>query len=290
LQRVAIPLERDLEDWIEKDPELIEAGLKIIGRQVHVEAGTLDLLAQDLQGRWLIIEVKRDKLHRAVLAQALDYAASVAKTPTVDVESQLYPGVDIPEVPRDVRVCVVGTSEDQSLGRLVDYLSGFDIPISVVSYQVHSLGSGQRVLVRQLRESDAPVPGERAKPSPDEVESRVLALPPEVKAIYGAAVEHGWHPRWWPKTIWFGPPTNRSRSLLGMDKVVDESGGVRVWVGPSAIAEFLPVSEEEVKGLLGEGYHKIARDGLENFVQSIHRLFAIADQRRADEDSSLRSE
>lgn len=46
-----VELEKHLEDWIENDPGLLEAGLTIVGRQNHCEAGPLDLLAVGPQGR-----------------------------------------------------------------------------------------------------------------------------------------------------------------------------------------------------------------------------------------------
>jgi RecB family endonuclease NucS len=44
-------LETQLESWIEQDPDLVQFGLRILGRQVRVETGPMDLLALDPQGR-----------------------------------------------------------------------------------------------------------------------------------------------------------------------------------------------------------------------------------------------
>jgi len=80
-QPSGVQLERDLEDWIENDPELVGQGLQIVARQLHLEAGRLDLLAVDPVGRWVVIEIKAGRLHRETIAQALDYASSLAATP-----------------------------------------------------------------------------------------------------------------------------------------------------------------------------------------------------------------
>lgn len=68
----------DLESWIESNPSIIGHGLLIIGRQVQTNTGPLDLLGIDHSGSMVIIELKRDKLPREALAQAIDYASDVA--------------------------------------------------------------------------------------------------------------------------------------------------------------------------------------------------------------------
>ena len=57
----SVAAERDLEDWIERDPALLERGLVIVGRQLRLEGGPLDLLTLDPQGRWVLIEIKRER-------------------------------------------------------------------------------------------------------------------------------------------------------------------------------------------------------------------------------------
>ncbi len=77
LQHGRVDLEEQLERWIEQDPELLQAGLTIVGRQVNLEGGRLDLLAIDTQGRWAVIEIKRAELRRKVMMQAMDYASCI---------------------------------------------------------------------------------------------------------------------------------------------------------------------------------------------------------------------
>jgi len=68
----------DLEAWLASDPTIVRPGLKVIGRQVMTRSGPLDLLAINESGDLVVIELKRDKLPREALAQAIDYAADVA--------------------------------------------------------------------------------------------------------------------------------------------------------------------------------------------------------------------
>ena len=68
----------DLESWIESDPSIVRPGMLLIGRQVMTSAGPLDLLAVDRSGDLVVIELKRDKLPREALVQAIDYASDLA--------------------------------------------------------------------------------------------------------------------------------------------------------------------------------------------------------------------
>ena len=74
-------LESYLEDWLENSPwALIQDELILwIGRQTSAndEEGTIfpDLLGIDAEGNLVIVELKRDKAPREVVAQLLEYAA-----------------------------------------------------------------------------------------------------------------------------------------------------------------------------------------------------------------------
>ncbi len=70
--------EEMLEDWLADDISMISEDLLVIGRQVSSDlGGVLDLLAIDRNGDLAVLELKKDKTHRDVVAQALHYAAWV---------------------------------------------------------------------------------------------------------------------------------------------------------------------------------------------------------------------
>ena len=78
VKRSHIGLEKHLEDWIANDVTLIGEGLTLVGRQVRIDDGILDLLAIDTQDRWVVIEIKSGVLASSALTQALYYASSIA--------------------------------------------------------------------------------------------------------------------------------------------------------------------------------------------------------------------
>jgi hypothetical protein len=72
--------EKTLESWLEQNPDaIVEDGmLLIIGRQVKTDLNSyIDLLALDRTGNTVVIELKRDRTPRDVIAQALEYASFV---------------------------------------------------------------------------------------------------------------------------------------------------------------------------------------------------------------------
>ena len=69
--------EKLLEDILVVSPELLEPGLKLIGRQVPTDGGLLDLLGVDQNGRLTVVELKRGVLTRDAVAQSLDYASDL---------------------------------------------------------------------------------------------------------------------------------------------------------------------------------------------------------------------
>lgn len=73
-------LEKELENWIEKNPHLVLEGedVAIIARQPRTGFDKyLDLLAVDKSGATVVIELKRGETPRDVVAQTLEYAAWV---------------------------------------------------------------------------------------------------------------------------------------------------------------------------------------------------------------------
>ena len=68
----------DLQQWIKSLPTILGEDLALIGEQIPTKTGLVDFLAIDRAGNLVIVELKRDKLPREVLAQALDYASDIA--------------------------------------------------------------------------------------------------------------------------------------------------------------------------------------------------------------------
>jgi hypothetical protein len=72
-------LEKEIENILAKHPELIEEGLTLEGRQFCVDGKFVDLLFKDANGQQLLVEIKRETVKRADVAQLIDYAGYFIK-------------------------------------------------------------------------------------------------------------------------------------------------------------------------------------------------------------------
>jgi len=131
--------EHRLEEWIAKDPAILGLELLIIGRQVTTQfGGRIDLLGIDRQGDLSIIELKRDRTPRDVVAQVLDYASWVRRLTYKELDNiaSSYLGKNLTSafshffseaIPENVNVnhmmLIVASDLDDSSERIVQYLA-----------------------------------------------------------------------------------------------------------------------------------------------------------------------
>lgn len=162
----SLETERILENMIEKDPAILAEEWLIIGRQVQTaHGGFVDLLAIAPDGSLVVIELKRHKTPRDVVAQAIDYASWV-ETLEADAISSIYEkysaGGNLEEAFRSRfnvalqeehlnqshQIVVVAAELDSSTERIISYLSSKEIAVNAVFFEVFSSGDDQ-FLVRR---------------------------------------------------------------------------------------------------------------------------------------------
>ncbi len=153
---VSSPLdsEQRLEDMIAEDPRMSGTDLLIIGRQVPTGfGGFIDLLALDAEGRVHVLELKRDRTPRDVVAQALDYG-TWAKDLSLEELEQIYQdnadgdthldeafaehfGGPLPDVVNaDQQFTIVAPEPDATSDRIIEFLAeSYDVPINAVFFR-----------------------------------------------------------------------------------------------------------------------------------------------------------
>jgi hypothetical protein len=298
----SLTLERELERWIERDPSLLEGGLEVVGRQVRVEAGIIDLLALDPQGRWVVIEIKKGALHRETMAQALDYASCVAKMGYEALASKVndYLKSAVPKErtseeslkdriqneqadnkDREVVVYVVGTGQDPSLERVLDFLGDrSQLVVNAVLFNVFELESGHRILVRELTSNEtAPLSSTSSLTRPGVAEVLKIAerngLTEAFKPLMAAGERHGFYPRPYKHSIMFAPPNNRTRCLFVAWVEPPADRMVKLFVASEAFQEFYALRKGLAAKELGSaGYRQLSVSQVTKFVRSLDRLMS----------------
>jgi hypothetical protein len=157
--------EQLLEFMIVREPRILSSEWMLIGQQeVTSHGGRVDLLAIAPDGSLVLIELKRDRTPREIVAQALDYASWVVDL-TADRIVQIYQrfskggrlhadfqkrfGAVLEEdtLNHSHQIIIVASELDPSTERIVAYLNARDIPINVVFFKVFEHG-GQQLLSR----------------------------------------------------------------------------------------------------------------------------------------------
>lgn len=147
--------EQQIESAVESAPELLGMDVLIVGRQTQTPSGPLDLLGIDGDGRMVVIENKRDRTPREVLAQAIDYAAWV-NTLAFDEIDAIYSkyrassnsaadladdfeerfGEELDAIAETPRIIIVASRLDDSTERMIDFLSdSFGVSVNAVLFQ-----------------------------------------------------------------------------------------------------------------------------------------------------------
>lgn len=156
--------EKQIEDLLAGNIEVLDADWLVIGRQVHtVGGGYIDILCLDPAGALVVVELKRDLTPREVTAQAIDYASCVSALSETDLAeiymeysrrlgraepldeayerkfgvklagSSLKSGDDR----NNVKIVIVATRMDGSTERIIGYLSeAFGVDINILFFSV----------------------------------------------------------------------------------------------------------------------------------------------------------
>ena len=291
-------LEKDLENWIESDPTLLEKGLRIIGRQFKVEGGELDLLALHPTGRLIVVEIKRKNVHRKAIAQGLDYVACIGKMPASELESKCdeylqrtganttlrellsnASSLEQLDPQREVLLYVVGTDGDKSDGvyRISQLLKPHISVLSVV-FQIYAKADGQRILLRAWVDSDdvettkgGAVPGitlESVKEKAD-----LAGIGQDFCKICDAAIGFDLYPRLWKSSVMFAPQRSKNRMIFTV-WANPANKKLKVYFSPEAMAEFFPISIADATAIIGvDGSRELDHEAVDKFLSQLKQVF-----------------
>lgn len=257
LAQSAPDTENQLEDWIAADATIISPDLLLIGRQVQTKyGGVVDFLGIDSEGNPVVIELKRDKTPRDVVAQALDYASWIRQMSREEVEeiATNYLGQSLESafssmfssplpdfINESHRIIIVAAKLDAASERIVRYLSEeYQVGINVVFFSCFRDNEGNLFIGRswlmepeEVEDRASDRTKRRMKLTLEQL--RELAINNGVEKIYDHLVEN------------LAPLADRIRRTKSNLAFVIEFEGSR-----KAFLSIYPGDSAEIKGLKSE--------------------------------------
>ena len=272
VDQARLDLEERLEEWLRGDIGLLSDDLLVIGWQIARYGVPLDLLAVDPDGNLVVVELKRDRTPRDVVAQALDYASWVQELGREDVEECALKylkepfddafrrkfGTEPPEVVNERhRIYIVASSLDGTTQRIVKYLSStYRVGINAATFAYFKTRDGEFVARSMLLDDEDVERRAEARPGGRRLPARSVA---ELRAI---AEQCGVADLWDTAVSGFGSVARkqRSRTTLWFQVKLEE--------GYSAIISVFPEASSREKGL-----------AVALVTERIVRHFGIAEER-----------
>ncbi len=156
-----LPSEKKLEDLIVADSRILSSEWMLIGQQeVTSHGGRIDLLAIAPDASLVLIELKRNRTPRDIVAQALDYASwveALTADKIADIYHRFSSGGDLSNAFRERfgieldedslndshQIIIVASELDDATERIMEYLSERDVAINAVFFQVFQHGDEQ---------------------------------------------------------------------------------------------------------------------------------------------------
>ena len=281
-----IELEKYLEDWIVSDVSMIGEGLTLVGRQVRIDDGVLDLLAIDSRDRWVVIELKPDMLYSGAVTQAVYYASSLSQLSGEDLrqklENQFFDEedfrrkvgnsfesrqahsakvkkqVDNEGEEREIVLMVVGAGVSPGVERMSKFLGRFGIPIEIVSFEVFESNNGARLLVREVIEEAASTSRQKRKFTVEAVRelARKADVEKELDKFLDMASKAGLAIQPQMTSIRIAPQEDRRWLLLYAEPIPDETGRkqgkMHFYCNSDAFKKFYGIEEQEVEETIGK--------------------------------------
>lgn len=195
LQRIEfspLDLEDRLQDILDKDITIADPNWMVVGREVRTSSQKeIDLLAMDSDSNLIVIEVKRDRTPRDIVAQVLDYGSWVvtlrsediggifssyisryhSERDNVSLDEAFCQRFGLDEMPHELnqthQLVIVASSLDPATERIVKYLAeAWGMNINVIFFRVFKEGDREyltRAWLSEPSQEQADIPDRRAK-------------------------------------------------------------------------------------------------------------------------------
>lgn len=214
-----VPIKRDhldyenrLEKWLLEDISILSDNLVVIGKQVLTGYGKkIDILAMNIHGELVIIELKRDRTYRDVISQVLDYATWIkdlnydemntilARHGVIDssindigdlYSSRFDKDAEDIEFNDDHKMIIVGSEIDESTILIIEYLSNepYSVNINAVCFNYFKDDKGKEFLAQTFVKSENSLTEESQSKQRKRAPSIISTLFKEEKLVVGQRV------------------------------------------------------------------------------------------------------
>ncbi len=297
LQLLGLDLESRLEDILHKDISIAAPNWMVIGRQVQTDYGKLiDLLAIDPDGNLIVIELKRDKTYRDIVAQTLDYGSWVRNlrnediagifeefnqkycqdSEEISIDDAFCQRFSVKELPDELNesheLVIVATSLDESTERVVAYLADeYGVRINAIFFRVFRDGEREYLARVWLRDPDpAESQGPESGPKEPWNGEYYVTFGDEPERSWDDAVRYGFVSAGgglkYAKSLEMLSPGDRiwvnvpATGYVGVGRVVDPVVKVDEFIVEDASGQRKPITEMPVKapGM----FHKVDDESL----------------------------
>ena len=204
-------VESDLESWLKTNPDCIlenNRRILIIGQQVRTNVDSIiDLLGLSIEGDVVVIELKRDRTPRDVIAQALEYASYAERLDANQLEDILRAdqnddSLNLAEYHRayfnlnddeavafnkDQRIVIVGQLVTREIKQTAVFLRGKGLNVTCVEFTFFLDNDGKRLLSQEIvvgNDADKPVQPIIKRPRPVTEQEFIASLDDNGKAVF----------------------------------------------------------------------------------------------------------
>ena len=262
-----------LEDWIENDPNILQIGLTIVGRQVHTSAGSIDLLGIDMEDRLVIIELKKNMLKQEVYSQVSSYAIAINEMVENDLKNLIiskakkYSNNELDEKinaviqnreegNREIVIFLAGLSLDPRLPKLIENSKlSFKSRFNIVTFQLNKDKKNSLFISRNLTEldtyTDQPIPNQQEIFAKLEDAFEDIKLREILERSLEIGNKYKLKRRFYPFSVVYSPPNRGGISLFTIFANQNykgiKPGFALVWIAAEVFEKWMNINEQQLR-------------------------------------------
>ena len=157
---------------------------------------------------------------------------------------------------KEILIYLVGTQNTPGIDTMLDFMAiKYHLPLTAITFDVFQLENGERILVREVMEADAPVTRTRKETQKTTFTEENICkdadkkgVGEEFRFILQEAKRIGFYPRLYSHSIMYTHPDHKNRMLF---TVWNNRKPLLAWTAYEPFVDYYPVTTEQVAEALG---------------------------------------